>query len=121
MAHKIDVTFEEDHVKAISVGGKNLKHATALWKEAVNVCREHNCYLVLCVSNSKRPMRTIDAYDHAELFQSLGIDKQFRIAWVELAEEAQESTNFIRLVLSNRGLPGQLFTSEEEARRWLLD
>ena len=121
MAHKFDVTFEGDHVRAFSAGGKNLKHATAIWKEVVNVCREHNCYHVLCVSNSKRPMRIIDAYDHAELFQSLGIDKHFRVAWVELAEEAEESTKFITIVLSNRGLPGQVFGTEEEARRWLLD
>lgn len=44
-----------------------------------------------------------------------------RIAWVELDENARDMTAFVQTVLANRGLPGLLFETEEEARKWLLE
>ncbi len=65
-------------------------------------------------------MPTIDGYDHAEMFRELGITGEFRIAWAELSDDAREATRFVETVLSNRGMPGKLFSSEEDARRWLF-
>ena len=65
-------------------------------------------------------MEAIEGYDHARLFEELGIDDRYRIAWVEFNDEARDMTLFVETVLINRGLPGRLFSSEADARAWLL-
>ena len=121
MAHKFAVTFEGDHVRSVSSGQKNIKHAAAIWAETVKVCIDCDCYVVLCIFDSRKSLHTIDAFDHAELFGELGIDDHYQIAWVEKNPAAIEATRFVARVLSNRGLPGRVFNSEEEARAWLFE
>lgn len=120
MAHKFAVTFEGDHVRSHSSGQKNIRHAAEVWAEIVKVCLDCDCFAVLCIFDSRRPLHTIDAFDHAELFNDLGIDDHYRIAWVELNPVAADTARFTARVLSNRGLPGQVFDSEEEALSWLI-
>lgn len=43
-----------------------------------------------------------------------------RIAIAELNDDARDATLFVETVLFNRGLPGKVFCTEEEARRWLF-
>lgn len=120
MSNQYAVTFEGDHVKIIAGGKKNLSYATALWPEIAETCRKHDCYQVLGISDAESPMPTIDGYDHAELFQQSGIDGRFRIAWAKLNDSARDATHFVETVLANRGFPGKVFSTEEEARQWLF-
>ena len=45
--------------------------------------------------------------------------RTINIAWVEIDDDARHMTAFIETVLTNRGLPGQLFDDEEAALAWL--
>ncbi len=65
-------------------------------------------------------MPVLDGYRHADLFRKLGIGRKYKIAWVELNEDAKDATYFIDTVLFNRGLPGRLFDTVLEATEWLL-
>jgi hypothetical protein len=65
-------------------------------------------------------MSTLDGYELAQVFRDLHIGASYRIAWVELNPDAKDAIYFIETVLSNRGLPGRLFTSASEAGEWLL-
>jgi len=120
MIGRVKITFQGDHVRIDTTGERSLDRARTLWTEVVKVCREHDCFFVLGVSEAPGPMPTIDGYDHAEMFRELGITGEFRIAWAELSDDAREATRFVETVLSNRGMPGKLFSSEEDARRWLF-
>lgn len=114
------VTFQGDHVRIDSVAERNIGYSRALWTEVVEMCKKHDCYFVLGVSNAPGPMPIIDGYEHAELFRELEIRGKFTIAFAELSEEAREATLFVETVLFNRGFPGKVFCTEEEARQWLL-
>jgi hypothetical protein len=114
------ITFEEDHIKVLSDGDKNYDSATKLWRAIKKKCEEHNCFKVLGIANSEKHFDTMEAYSHAELFSELGITHKYSIAWVELNPEAVETVKFIETVLRNRGLPGHVFSTEEEAKEWLL-
>ena len=114
-----NVTFEGDHIRVESYGERSIDYARALWTEISQLCREHDCYLVLGVSNAPGPMPVMDGYDHANLFRDLGITGKYKIAWAELNDEARKATRFVEDVLFNRGLPGKAFASEDEAREWL--
>ena len=117
---EIIITFEGEYVKVIANGFKDLDFATELWTGVVEVCRENNCLNVLGLSNTTRPLRTMEAYKHADLFRELGVDHNFRIAWVELNPEAVETIHFVETVLVNRGFTANVFEDELQARNWLL-
>ena len=113
------VTFEGDHVKIVSTGQHSIEYARAIWAEIARVCEAHACFDVLGISHTPQPLPIVDGYEHAELFRELGIDSRYRIAWAEPGEHSRKALSFVEDVLVNRGLPGRLFASEEEAREWL--
>jgi len=114
------VTFQGDHIRLDSVAERSIAYARALWTEVAEMCKKHDCYFVLGVSNAPGPMPTMDGYEHAELFLELEIDGKYRIAFAELNEDAIGATRFVETVMANRGLPGRAFSTEEEARQWLF-
>jgi hypothetical protein len=65
-------------------------------------------------------MPVLDGYRHADLFRKLRINRKYKIAWVELNDDAKDATYFVDTVLFNRGLPGRLFDTVLEASDWLL-
>ena len=121
MRAEFSVTFEGDHVKVVSVGDKSMDVARRVWTEVAEVCQQHDCYHVLGLALSETPLSIVDGYSHAELFRELGITARYRIAWVEQDRSAREVIEFTETVLVNRGLPGRLFTTEEQALKWLRD
>ena len=121
MSYEMSVIFMGDYVEARSTGDKSYQTAVTLWREIHRVCDEHKCYKVLGIGESTKPMPTMDAMNHAKLFQDLSITRKYQIAWVELNREAVESIKFVETVLLNRGLlNGKLFHDVAEAKRWLL-
>jgi len=67
-------------------------------------------------------VEALEGYELPALFRELNIDQKYRIAWVELDEDARDTIAFVQTVLANQGLPGLLFETETEteAREWLL-
>ena len=114
------VSFQGDHIRVDSVAERSIDYARSLWTEVVEICKKHDCYFVLGVSNAPGPMPTMDGYEHAELFRELEMFGKYRIAFAELSDDAREATLFVETVLRNRGLSGKVFCTEEEARRWLF-
>jgi len=110
-----------DYIEARSTGDKSYQTAVMLWQEIIRVCAEHDCYRVLGIGESTKPMPTMDAMNHTKLFQDFSITRKYQIAWVELNREAVDSIKFVETVLLNRGLlNGKLFLDVAEAKRWLL-
>ena len=121
MAENTTIKFEGDYIKAESRVEKTNEWAMQFWTDLVEVCVAHNCYHVLSVTHSITVMPVFDAFDTIERFRDLGIDRKYRIAWVELNPEAHETVNFVDAALYNRGLPGRAFATEAEAKKWLLE
>ena len=115
------IIFNGRYVEVMSAGRKSIAFARRLFTAISKACDNHECYRVLGIGASEDALPTSDAFDHAELFSELGIDNRYRIAWVETNPEARSSIKFVEDVLYNRGLPGRLFNSIEDARRWLVE
>ena len=118
--NKIEVTFESDHIRVIADGDKDYRFMDQLWREVATACDLNDCYNVLGIARTTTPVEAVEAYELPQLFQELSIDQRYRIAWVELNDNARDVITFLQTVLANRGLPGQAFDTEEEARDWLL-
>jgi hypothetical protein len=69
----------------------------------------NSCFDVLSIANTTVPTETYDALEKGDVFRDLGIDREFRIAWVEINPEACQTAFFIGSVLSNRGFFGAGF------------
>jgi len=115
------ISYEGDHIRALSRAHKSIGWATEFFSDLVEACQTHHCYDVLSISESLSVIPILDGFDFIEIFRDLGIDKKYRIAWVELNPEAVETVKFVETSLYNRALPGRLFRSEDDARKWLLD
>jgi hypothetical protein len=120
MSGTMTITFEGDHIRAESRSEKSIEWARQLWTAVVEVCEANDCYKVLGISESLTVMPIMDGFDVVELFRELGINTNYRIAWVESNPDALKTMRFIDAALFNRLLPGRLFMTEEEARKWLF-
>jgi hypothetical protein len=120
MKNQLEITFEGEYIKVLSNGEKDLEFASRLWSQTVDACQKYDCFKILGIAETTSPVTTIEAFDHADLFKKIGITSKYRIAWVELNPEAYKTTDFIETVLSNRSLPGRLFSDESEAKKWLM-
>ena len=120
MAPTMTITFEVDHIRALSRGEKSIEWSRQFWAAVVESCTANDCYKVLGISESLTVIPIMDGFDHVALFRELGINTSYRIAWVELNPEAIKTVRFVDAALFNRMLPGRLFKTEDEAKTWLL-
>ena len=120
MQNKLEVTFAGDHIRVVSDGDKDFARSVKLWNQVADLSNQHDCFDVLGVANTRSPLEAIEGYNQGRLLSDLGIDDRYRIAWVELDNDARDMAAFIGSVLANRGLRGQLFDTVEEAESWLL-
>ena len=114
------VTYEGDHVLVIADGDKDYRYMETLWREVAATCDKHERYNVLGIANTTTAVEAVEGYDLPTIFRELRIGQHYRIAWVEKKQDARDMVEFVVTVLNNRGLPGRLFDTEAEARRWLL-
>ena len=118
--NELIITFEGDHTKILSNGEKNYDFAVRVWSEAVAACEKNDCYDILGIADTTVPLTTFEGYEHADLFEHLGISNKYRIAWVELNAETYQAAYFVETVLFNRGFPARVFLEVDEAKDWLL-
>ena len=120
MNKTMNITFEGDHIRAESRGDKSIEWSRELWPAIVKACEANDCYKVLGISGSLTVMPIMDGFDHVELFRELGIDTKYRIAWVDSNPDSHKTLRFVDAALFNRLLPGRLFMTEEDAKKWLF-
>ena len=119
MANELVITFEGDHIQVLSDGAKDFEFSTRLWTGVVGACEENDCFNVLGIANTTKPLETMEAFDHGKLFQELGISRKYRIAWVEQNPKGYDAAHLVESVLYNRGFLARLFPNVEQARKWL--
>lgn len=120
MINSMTITFEGDHVRVESIGKKTPAFARQVFTAIVDACKANDCYRVLGIGESSKPLTILEGFDLTALFRELGIGTKYRIAWVELNPDAVKTLRFIDAALFNRLLPGRVFRTEEEAKIWLF-
>lgn len=116
------ITLKENYLEVITDGDKDLQSATKLWTDIIKACKTHQCYKILGIAHSNNAFSTLESYEHVELFNSLGIDKQYKIAWFESNSEALEKLNMMETILLASGnRQGRVFSDPDLALEWLLE
>ena len=121
MNNELHVSLEDDHVKVIANGDKDIEFARDMGTRITKLCQEHNCYRVLGLANSTSPLSYSEAFEVVNLFQELSIREPYKIAWVELNPDAYDAIDLTELLLRLRSYPVRLFSDPELARNWLFE
>ncbi len=121
MALEYSITAEPSLI-AVSVDGlPDYLSIDRLWHDIVAACKRHDCFDILGVS-TVQPASLSEAYDHAAIFEAVGVTKEFHIAWVEENPEAKEWIRLSEAVVRNRQLAKtKVFNNVADAKRWLTE
>lgn len=122
MDDKIVVEYRGNYVYAALYGRNNYDISLELWRRIMATCKEHHCFKILGENFTTEKLSVIDAYDHLKILEIVGITLEYRIAWVSNTPETAFNLEFVEtVVVKNRGLAhGAVFSTFEEAKRWLL-
>lgn len=122
MRDEIIVEYRGSHVYAAMYGKNNYDLSLELWQRIMALCKEHNCFKILGENFTTQELSTMDAFDHLKIMEIVGITLDYRIAWVSNTPETAFNLEFVEtVVVKNRGLAnGRVFSTLEEAKRWLL-
>ena len=73
MKRKFSISYKGDFIQVLSDGDKDIGLASKLWTAVSDACEQYDCYKILGIANSEKPLDTIDAFEHAALFQNLNL------------------------------------------------
>jgi len=118
--HEYIVHVKDDYIQVHSNGVKNLEFTSAMWEEVVKTCKANQIFKVLGIALTSEPLTTKETQGLLPLFQKLGLDREYKIAWVELNPKFYERTLLAEDLLSHHGVDTKFFYEVEHARNWLL-
>ena len=118
--HEYIIHVKDDYIQVHSNGVKNLEFISAMWEEVLEACKANHIFKVLGIALTSEPLTKQETQGLLPLFQKLGLDKEYRIAWVELNPKFYERTLMAEDLLSHNGVDAKFFYEVEHARNWLL-
>lgn len=122
MSYEVSITFRENYLHVSVSGHSTFDNAVDLWQKIVAACKIHDCFNILGEQKAINPTSTMDAWNHQQIFAAAGITTKYLIAWVDHNPKTFEQTEFVRVVLANRGMGyGKIFSDTEKAKTWLLN
>jgi len=112
--------IKDDYIQVHSNGVKNLEFAISLWTRVVEECKANNIFKVLGIALTSDPLQEDEADEMLPIFKELGLDKEYKIAWVELNPEFFDICLYSERLISANGVDVKFLYEVEHARNWLL-
>lgn len=101
-------------------GAKTLAFTTAMWHEVVKRCKANKVFKILGIALTSDPLSENEAVGLLPVFKELGLDKNYKIAWVELNPEFYDVILFSEQLLASNGVDAKFFYEVSNAQAWLL-
>lgn len=99
-------------------GTDSLQVSIAMWRMIVSECNAVGATRVLVVEDLRETVDTADFDVLVEAILEAGLER-VRCAFVELRDDIQGS-ELVEIMLRERGIESRIFSSEDDARRWLV-
>jgi hypothetical protein len=122
-----DLSFhDEDGMILVSISGKREKEelvssARQAWREIARVGYEKEIEKLLIVSSATGNYPALDAFLINSRLDEYGVQRFWKIAFVNLDQTSYPDVKFAETVAVNRGFNLGVFSNEADARRWLLE
>ncbi|MGH8371751.1 MAG: hypothetical protein ACRETO_03355 [Gammaproteobacteria bacterium] len=94
-------------------------NAIAAWSKVATVCNENKLSRILVVSHATGKYPSLNAYEINSVLEECGIERSWKIAFVNLDMESYQDIEFGEIVAVNRGFQVKVFPTEDAARAWL--
>jgi len=89
------------------------------WREIARVAAEEKRDRLLVVSHARGKYPTVKAYEINSTLAECGVQRGWKIAFVNLDADSFQEVKFAETVAVNRGFDVSIFRSEDAARDWL--
>ena len=118
---QFEITNELLHVEILGnrSEGDLSSNARAAWSQIAEVCNNNKLSRILVISHATGKYRTFNAYEINSALEECGIQKSWKIAFVNLDRESYEDIKFGETVAANRGFQLRVFPTEKAGRAWL--
>ena len=118
---KLDI---EDRLLRVQIEGDRTEgdlvgNAKAAWTEIAGICSNSNLDRILVVSHASGKYPPFDAFKINSTLAECGVQRSWRIAFVNLDKNSYEEIEFGETIAVNRGFAVKIFPNEEAARTWL--
>lgn len=125
MAYRLNFHYE-DTLLVIEISGKReiselTSHAKAAWRKIATVSQAKQCKNLLVISNASGKYPALEALLINSSLDQCGVQRAWKIAFVNLDRDSFQDVKFAETVAVNRGFNLGVFRSEDVARHWLLE
>ena len=110
---------KDDYIQVHANGAKTLEFATSMWREVIKRCSTKKIYKILGIALTSDPLKKQEAKDLLPLFKELGLDQNYKIAWVELNPEYYEVILYAESLMSANGVDAKFLYEVGHAKAWL--
>ena len=125
MSYSLNIREEEGLLRVDVTGdrtqGNLIDNVIAACKEVVQACKESGLSRILVISSATGEYPAFDAYEINANLQELGVQRGWKIAFVNLDLDSYTDMQFAETVAVNWGFFARVFNKEEEAHKWLSD
>lgn len=94
-------------------------HAT--WRQVASTAKDGEYVRLLIISHARGDYPTLKAYEINSTLAECGVEKGWKIAFVNLDQGSFENVKFAETVAVNRGFKVGVFKDESSARDWLKE
>lgn len=120
MSLRYSIAREDSIIQVRTAGVFDYVKAFEMWEQIVLACATHGCTNILGLSCVDRPLPKMDAYDHVDMLNSVGITSEHRIAWVAVNPILLDGLHDTATAISERtALNLRIFETKSDAIRWL--
>ena len=126
MSYELRFNVEADLLR-VEIFGERPKDKDALrkashegWRAIARVATEQERDRLLVVSHARGDYPTVKAYEINSTLAECGVQRGWKIAFVNLDSDSFQDVKFAETVAVNRGFDIAVFRSEEVARNWLV-
>ncbi len=125
MPYKVLIEEKQDYIR-VEVSGERMpgqeeRDAKQVWSEVAAICARSGKRKILAIFTLRGKLPTLAAFSLGENPEEFGLERNFRIALIDLNEESREMNRFAETVAHNRGFGiAKVFDNEREGAEWLI-
>ncbi|MBT8235018.1 MAG: hypothetical protein KJO04_02400 [Bacteroidia bacterium] len=110
---------KEDYIQVHANGAKTFEFAASMWQEVVKRCNTEKKFKILGIALTSDPLKKEEADNLLPFFKELGLDQNYKIAWVELNPEYYDIILYSESLMSSNGIDAKFFYEVGHAKAWL--
>jgi len=121
MSYKLTITQEPDYLHAIVTGRNTKENVVGYLEELRRECVARGCTQVLIEERLEGPrIGTMDVFNIASEMSARAREFFEAIAYVDVNAVNDRNMKFAETVAVNRGVRGKVFSSIQDAEKWLV-